>query len=65
MRSTAVSGSRRAIRRRRTTTRRALRRHKRMQNLTARLLERGFSKDDTRKILGGNWLRVYRAVWGG
>ena len=35
-----------------------------MQNLTARLLERGFSKDDTRKILGGNWLRVYRAVWG-
>ncbi|HYI15715.1 MAG TPA: dipeptidase [Thermomicrobiales bacterium] len=35
-----------------------------LQNLTARLLERGFSEDDTRKILGGNWMRVYRAVWG-
>jgi membrane dipeptidase len=32
-------------------------------NLTARLLERGFSEDDTLKILGGNWMRVYRAVW--
>jgi membrane dipeptidase len=32
--------------------------------LTARLLERGFDADATRKVLGLNWLRVYRAVWG-
>jgi membrane dipeptidase len=35
-----------------------------LPNLTARLLERGFSEDDARKVLGENWLRVYRAVWG-
>jgi membrane dipeptidase len=33
-------------------------------NLTAALLKRGFSEADTRKILGENWMRVYRAVWG-
>lgn len=33
-------------------------------NLTTRLLERGYSEDDTCKILGGNWMRVYRTVWG-
>lgn len=33
-------------------------------NLTARLLERGYSADNVRQILGGNWLRVYKAVWG-
>lgn len=33
-------------------------------NLTARLLERGYSSDDVRKVLGQNWLRVMRAVWG-
>jgi membrane dipeptidase len=33
-------------------------------NLTRRLLERGFSKEDTKKIMGGNWLRVFRDVWG-
>jgi membrane dipeptidase len=32
--------------------------------LTARLLARGFAAEDVRKILGGNWLRVWRAVWG-
>jgi membrane dipeptidase len=32
--------------------------------LTARLLARGFAPDDVRKVLGGNWLRVWRAVWG-
>jgi len=32
--------------------------------LTERLLERGFSEADVRKVLGLNWLRVYRAVWG-
>ncbi len=33
-------------------------------NLTKGLLERGYSEEDTKKILGGNWLRVFRAVWG-
>lgn len=32
--------------------------------LTARLLERDFEESDVRKILGLNWLRVYRTVWG-
>ena len=36
-----------------------------LQNLTARLLERGFSELDIRKIWGLNWMRVYREVWGG
>jgi len=35
-----------------------------LPNLTARLCERGYSEADVRKILGGNWLRVMRAVWG-
>jgi membrane dipeptidase len=33
-------------------------------NLTKRLLERGFSESDTKKIMGGNWVRVFREVWG-
>ncbi|WP_374633192.1 dipeptidase [Ferrovibrio sp.] len=35
-----------------------------MPNLTAALVKRGFSEADIRKILGGNWMRVFRAVWG-
>jgi membrane dipeptidase len=35
-----------------------------MPALTAALLERGLSEDDVRKILGGNFLRVIRAVTG-
>lgn len=35
-----------------------------LPRLTARLIERGYSEADVRKILGGNWLRVMRAVWG-
>lgn len=35
-----------------------------LPHLTRRLLERGFSADDTRKVLGQNWMRVYRAIWG-
>jgi membrane dipeptidase len=35
-----------------------------MPNLTRRLGERGFQPADIKKILGGNWIRVYRAVWG-
>lgn len=33
-------------------------------NLTARLLDRGYSGSNVRQILGENWLRVYTAVWG-
>jgi membrane dipeptidase len=35
-----------------------------LPNLTAALLERGYSPDDVLKILGGNWLRVLRQVIG-
>jgi membrane dipeptidase len=35
-----------------------------MPALTAKLLERGFSEEDVRKILGGNHLRVLREVTG-
>lgn len=35
-----------------------------LSRLTTRLLERGFSEQDVRQILGLNWLRVYRQVWG-
>lgn len=34
-----------------------------LPNLTARLLQRGYSTDDVRKLIGGNWLRVFTAVW--
>lgn len=33
-------------------------------NLTSRLLARGYSEEDTRKILGGNFVRVFDQVWG-
>lgn len=33
-------------------------------NLTVRLGERGYKADDIRKIMGGNWMRIYRDVWG-
>jgi membrane dipeptidase len=36
-----------------------------MPNLTRRLLERGYSTDDVKKIIGGNWMRIFREVWGG
>ncbi|MCG8354044.1 MAG: dipeptidase [Kiloniellales bacterium] len=35
-----------------------------LPNLTARLLDRGYKADDIRKILGGNWMRVFRDIWG-
>jgi membrane dipeptidase len=35
-----------------------------MPALTKRMLERGFSAADTRKVLGENWLKVYEQVWG-
>lgn len=35
-----------------------------LPRLTAALLDRGYCESDVRKILGENWLRVMRAVWG-
>jgi len=35
-----------------------------MPNLTAGLLRRGYAEEDIRKILGGNFLRIARQVWG-
>ncbi len=35
-----------------------------LPNLTRGLLGRGYREPDVRKILGENWLRVMRAVWG-
>jgi membrane dipeptidase len=35
-----------------------------LPNLTAGMLRRGFTPEDCHKVLGGNWLRVFRAVWG-
>ncbi|GLQ05167.1 dipeptidase [Sneathiella chinensis] len=35
-----------------------------LSNLTAGLMERGYSEQDTRKILGSNWTRVYETVLG-
>lgn len=32
-------------------------------NLTKSLLDRGFSAEDTKKVLGGNFLRVFESVW--
>ena len=34
------------------------------KDLTQGLLDRGYSQDNVRKILGGNWLRLFRTVWG-
>ncbi|MBT5494576.1 MAG: peptidase M19 [Alphaproteobacteria bacterium] len=34
-----------------------------LDRLTDRLVERQFSEDDIRKVLGLNWMRVYREVW--
>jgi membrane dipeptidase len=35
-----------------------------LPKLTARLLERGYKPEAVQKIMGGNWLRVFRTVWG-
>ena len=32
-------------------------------NVTAGLLARGYRVDDVKKIMGGNWLRLYGDVW--
>jgi membrane dipeptidase len=31
--------------------------------ITEELLKRGYSEDDTKKVLGGNWLRLLKQVW--
>jgi membrane dipeptidase len=37
---------------------------RKMKNLTRALLQRGYSEEDTLKILGGNFLRVFEQIWG-
>ena len=32
-------------------------------NVAAALLNRGYSKEEVRKIIGGNWLRLFEQVW--
>ena len=33
-------------------------------NVTRELLERGYSAEEVKMIMGGNWLRLYQEVWG-
>ncbi|MCC6533149.1 MAG: dipeptidase [Burkholderiales bacterium] len=35
-----------------------------LPNLTRGLLARGYARADVRKVIGGNWQRLFRAVWG-
>ncbi len=35
-----------------------------MPKITAELVSRGYSEEDVKKVLGGNWLRVYKEVLG-
>ena len=37
--------------------------HSKMMNLTRGLVKRGYSDADVLKILGGNWLRLFRETW--
>lgn len=39
--------------------------HAKMLNITRGLVSRGYSDENIKKILGGNWLRLFREVWGG
>ena len=34
-----------------------------MPRLAPALLQRGYSQDDLAKMLGGNWMRLFREVW--
>jgi membrane dipeptidase len=36
----------------------------RLPRLTAELVERGYAEEDVKKILGGNFMRVFRGVVG-
>jgi len=31
--------------------------------VTEKLLKHGYSEDETKKILRGNWLRLFKEVW--
>jgi len=42
----------------------ALNQRRKLKNLTHALLQRGYREEATLKILGGNFLRVFREVWG-
>ena len=35
-----------------------------MSGIARELLGRGYSQEDVTKVLGGNWLRLFRQVWG-
>jgi len=35
-----------------------------LPNVTQSLIRRGWSTGEIRKVLGENWLRVYKQVWG-
>ena len=35
-----------------------------LPDLAFALVDRGYKQDDVRKILGGNWMRLFREVWG-
>jgi membrane dipeptidase len=37
-----------------------LKNHSHARNLTRKLIERGFSDEQTEKILRGNWIRIFR-----
>ena len=34
-----------------------------LSNVTGELLRRGYRPEDVTKVMGGNWLRLFRAVW--
>lgn len=34
-----------------------------LPSLAVALIDRGYQQDDVRKILGGNWMRLFRDVW--
>ena len=36
-----------------------------LSNVASELVERGYTLQDVSKVLGGNWLRLFRQVWGG
>ena len=36
----------------------------RLSNVAGELADRGYREEDLRKVLGGNWMRLFREVWG-